>query len=241
MPKTVLEYDGPEWDVQGALKPERFYLLCTVPRSGSTLLAQALWKTGVAGAPHEYFNPVHTDVLMDRWSTSTFEEYLARLLRCRTGTNGVFGFKMHFFQLNQYWASRSLESSFPGLQYVYIRRRDRVRQAISWTRAAQTQAWAAGIPEAREPVFDPAAIQAYLAQLQGEEAGWERFFAHQSIRPLRVVYEQFTASYEHTIEEVLRFLGIDAAGAAIDARPPIARQADDLTEQWVQRFREEAA
>jgi trehalose 2-sulfotransferase len=35
--------------------PERSYLVCATPRSGSTLLCEALESTGVAGRPREYF------------------------------------------------------------------------------------------------------------------------------------------------------------------------------------------
>src|SRR5689334_21863304 len=34
---------------------ERAFLVCATPRSGSTLVCQALKKTGVAGRPEEYF------------------------------------------------------------------------------------------------------------------------------------------------------------------------------------------
>src|SRR6266511_1375673 len=34
---------------------ERSYLVCATPRSGSTLVCQALKETGVAGRPEEYF------------------------------------------------------------------------------------------------------------------------------------------------------------------------------------------
>jgi len=34
---------------------ERAFLVCATPRSGSTLVCQALWQTGVAGRPEEYF------------------------------------------------------------------------------------------------------------------------------------------------------------------------------------------
>lgn len=36
-------------------KPERSYLVCATPRSGSTLVCHALGETGVAGRPEEYF------------------------------------------------------------------------------------------------------------------------------------------------------------------------------------------
>jgi trehalose 2-sulfotransferase len=37
------------------VQPERSYLVCATPRSGSTLLCQLLDETGVAGHPEEYF------------------------------------------------------------------------------------------------------------------------------------------------------------------------------------------
>ena len=37
------------------MTPERSYLVCATPRSGSTLVCKALAETGVAGRPEEYF------------------------------------------------------------------------------------------------------------------------------------------------------------------------------------------
>lgn len=45
-----------EQNEQGELvQPERCYLVCATPRSGSTLLCETLEATGVAGRPREYF------------------------------------------------------------------------------------------------------------------------------------------------------------------------------------------
>lgn len=40
--------------------PERSYLVCATPRSGSTLVCQTLIKTGVAGRPEEYFEALRS-------------------------------------------------------------------------------------------------------------------------------------------------------------------------------------
>jgi LPS sulfotransferase NodH len=37
------------------MKPDRSYIVCATPRSGSTLVCHALGETGVAGRPEEYF------------------------------------------------------------------------------------------------------------------------------------------------------------------------------------------
>jgi len=40
--------------------PERSYLVCATPRSGSTLVCKALRETGVAGKPEEYFEALRS-------------------------------------------------------------------------------------------------------------------------------------------------------------------------------------
>src|SRR6476469_7593331 len=41
--------------VRKEMQPERSYLVCATPRSGSTLVCHALEETGVAGRPEEHF------------------------------------------------------------------------------------------------------------------------------------------------------------------------------------------
>jgi trehalose 2-sulfotransferase len=42
-------------EVPGGNTPQRSYLVCATPRSGSTLLCETLEQTGIAGRPREYF------------------------------------------------------------------------------------------------------------------------------------------------------------------------------------------
>lgn len=37
------------------MRPELSYLICATPRSGSTLLCEAMQNSGIAGCPEEYF------------------------------------------------------------------------------------------------------------------------------------------------------------------------------------------
>jgi trehalose 2-sulfotransferase len=49
------ERAGPDSPDAGVLTPQRSYLVCATPRSGSTLLCETLEATGIAGRPREYF------------------------------------------------------------------------------------------------------------------------------------------------------------------------------------------
>ena len=50
-PIVAREYDFPEFD-----RRAQPYVIAESPRSGSQLLADLLWRTGLMGAPGEYLN-----------------------------------------------------------------------------------------------------------------------------------------------------------------------------------------
>ena len=70
------------------------------------------------------------------------------------------------------------------------------------------------------------------------EAGIQEFFAEGEIVPLNIYYEDFILQYAQTIRTILRFLDLDDQSIAIPA-PLLAKTADDVSEEWVQRFRKE--
>src|SRR5688572_4337432 len=50
--------NGPDWDLPRLAGDARTYVIASIPRSGSTLLGNALWDTHRVGAPKEYLNPM---------------------------------------------------------------------------------------------------------------------------------------------------------------------------------------
>ena len=70
------------------------------------------------------------------------------------------------------------------------------------------------------------------------EAGIQEFFSEGKIVPLTIVYEDFIQEYEKTVRKVLEFLELDTISIKIPS-PSLAPTADDASEEWVQRFREE--
>lgn len=78
--------------------PSRGYLICCLQRTGSTLLAKALTRTGVAGCPLEYFNPWEQQSSWMRkiLGNSTVVDGLPRILNAGTSSNGLFGAKVQW-------------------------------------------------------------------------------------------------------------------------------------------------
>jgi len=70
------------------------------------------------------------------------------------------------------------------------------------------------------------------------EAGLQEFFAEGNIVPLTIVYEDFIQEYEQTIRSILDYLGLEAASTKID-EPYFTKLADEISEEWAQRFRAE--
>ncbi|HBJ38055.1 MAG TPA: hypothetical protein DDZ51_25520, partial [Planctomycetaceae bacterium] len=79
------------------------------------------------GMPDEYMlNPLDWCIRLGGGPAMLpLQDYIILLLRTRS-TNGTFGIKGSYFEL------RSFLDYFPMIPCVWLRRRDRVAQAISW-------------------------------------------------------------------------------------------------------------
>ena len=249
-----------------ALHAAASYVICTNPRSGSWLLSEGLAATGVAGHPREWFNVLEEQRQRARWGDQGQVDprplsYLSYLVAQGRTPNGVFGLKLHYYQLADLSAQLSqvsgyrglpvqeaISAAFPGVRYIWLTRRDKARQAISYHRACQTDVWWQIEPgaqvepdraprEARpEPRFDPVAIAGLERLAVANDAKWQSFFAQCGADPLVITYEDLAADYAGTIGAILGWLGV-AHPDAVRIRPPrLRRQADELSEAWLARY-----
>jgi len=221
----------------GSPPPRVSFAVCAHPRSGSSLLCEVLAMTELAGAPSEAFDEYQMNMFKRAWGVDTFDQYVAALMQKKTSPNGVFGFKAHYQQLIQAFGDRDLTAVFPGLRFVYIRRLDHVRQAVSYARATQTEQWTSEHERpAAPPVYDRGQIHALLEGIELEEQAWERYFAGCDAPLLRVVYEDLARAVDRTVIDVMRFLHIELPPGFEVPRPTLGRQADELTDEWVARY-----
>jgi trehalose 2-sulfotransferase len=137
------------------MQPHTSYLVCSTPRSGSTLLCEALKNTGLAGQPEEYFMPDNEAFFKELWGVSNYADYVERVIKEGTSPNGVFGAKIMWGYVDSFVGKlRSipeyerlpvpelLSTVFPNLRYIWITRSDKVQQAVSLEKANQTNVWA---------------------------------------------------------------------------------------------------
>ncbi|WP_167459254.1 MULTISPECIES: Stf0 family sulfotransferase [Streptomyces] len=141
-----------------------------------------------------------------------------------------------------------LNLAFGRTRFVCLRREDVLAQAVSWLRAEQTDTWYIGGNgeiggnggRGQLPVFDADRIGELVQIIDEHNAAWEAWFATCGISPLRVRYEELDTDMAGVTEGILTFLGLSSPdGRAIVPRHK--RQADELNDQWIERYRAESA
>ncbi|MFI7540359.1 Stf0 family sulfotransferase [Actinoplanes sp. NPDC049599] len=231
------------------------YFVCATPRTGSSLLLGLLESTGLAGRPEAYFREPDEQRWADRWGINGPDDYPAFVRAARaagTTPNGVFGAKLMWGTLDEVVAKLApgtagadlavLESTFGASRFVYLWREDVLAQAVSWLRAEQTRTWWTGDPGGTggRPRYDADAITGLLATIAGHNAAWRAWFDRYGVTPYEITYERLTADLAGGTRGILAHLGLDPA-AGRPVRPRHRRQADRLNEDWVRRYRAEAA
>lgn len=232
---------SPDLDFAAAAKPRFCYVVASTERSGSNLLCARLWQTGFLGAPTEYFN-FHTFMvqLIARFGVETMQDYVTRLFELRTSPNGVFATKAHWEQFEFMRTARVLER-LPNPRFVFIDRADLLTQAVSYARALQTRQWHSLLDSRREPKYDFQLLLWCYSTLGRRKGNWRRAFSAMGITPVMVLYEDLAKDADAVIADVVRKLDFPAEPRASVTLPQIARQGDDISSDWAERFRKEAA
>lgn len=247
----------------------RSYLICGTPRSGSTLICEMLYRSGVAGRPNSYFREVDIAYWAGEWGVSLAEgteapgfdrAYLAAMRAAGAAGTGIFGLRIMYASLAD--AGRRLQRALGGagdvpvllrqvfgpLLYIHLSRGDKLGQAVSLVRAEQTGLWhlnadgsvLEGVEERPEPVYDGERLAAVLAELEEDDRAWEAFFAAHGIEPLRLRYEEVTKAPQQALAGIFARLGLEKS-VALSMAVPTAKMADATSREWVERFRREGS
>lgn len=246
------------------------YLICATQRCGSTLLTELLARTGVAGAPNEYLllweqHAAKNDAVFWRLAVQ-------HTLKLGRTDNGEWGAKVmaNYFpgcmkQLRCAPEVKDLDDwgvsqrAFESPRIIRIRRRDRVRQAVSRYIALQTSVYHIASEGAgdgdnaflggelqhkdkgynQDVVFDFDRVDAHVRNIADEEAYWDRVLAA-STQPIHeVLYEDFAKDKENTLLGVLDFLEIQPP-ADLNVEDQMARMSNEVNERFRLLYEQEA-
>jgi LPS sulfotransferase NodH len=228
------------------------------------LLADLVQQTRLVGRVEEYFRPDHIGRWCRAWGVATdapYGRYIHAALGETATPNGVFGVKLHWYQLEWFLGKlRTLPRSnpgasdaelisqwLPGPRYVHLHREDTVRQAISYYRATYSDRWferhddaANGFTRMHRPLVAPETpdwghVRYLEDSLIKHEHHWYDFFVAAGVQPLELSYEALVGSHQDTIRGVLDFVGVPAVARQL----PLIRLkklADEQTERFVEAY-----
>jgi trehalose 2-sulfotransferase len=235
-------------------KPHFAYFICTTPRTGSSFLTQLLHSTHIAGRPREYFAFRHT-ITGENQRKDTLPGFIKTSIERGTTPNGVFAAKLfwdHFRELTNIFRQSSangtpdgsipqlLSSVFPDLNYIWLTRRDKARQAVSLDRAVQTKIWDSKHLKARvsriPPTFCFDRINVLYHLLLANDESWRSYFAANQIVPFTLTYEDLIEGYEKSTKAILEYFKIPGRESISIEKPAVHKMADSLSEEWVQEY-----
>ena len=210
------------------------YIVASTPRSGSHFLGQMLRQTGLLGDPLEYFDRGNRKT-WEHLASAANESTQTYIERRRTTPNGCFGMKLHHTQLGSALREFAPSGLFGRHRFIFLRRRDVLRQAVSFSVASQTGSWISAVPVRSTATYDFDDITAYLTEVCLQEAQWRATLAVHRANYLEVMYEDVVRDPLAAIIRIADYLGVDSASIPA-ANTATARQSTDITNQYVERY-----
>jgi len=241
------------------MKAKKSYRIWFSQRNGSTLLCKGLEQTGIAGIPGEYFNIFDSNSLCEHYKVSTWNELRDKLWSLGTSKNGVFGIK-HNMTASIYREIATLkgisegepideeqlvQDLFPNCKHIFLTRRNKVRQAVSWWKAIKDNQWHLEPNQQHENEadfyeehYDFDALTHLYKEAALRECAIQAHYTKHGIQPLTLVYEDFVKDFKNTIKQIIDYLDIEYDQLNIKEMY-YQKTANQDSEKWVQRFRED--
>lgn len=241
--------------------PTKSYRIWTSPRTGHTVLAKLLSDTGIAGKPGEHLTLHGESSLGEKYGVKNYDEIRNKIWESGTCDTGIFGCKMdrqdysvdkdtnELMKLKGFSSSENEElfwaDLFPNCKNIYLTRRNKVRQVVSWWKAIQDNTWHLKTGETRNDSqefynekYDFDALSHLLLEASLREASMQEYFSKYNLATLTLVYEDYIQNLEESVLRVLDYLGIKHDNITI---PEVyySKTSDSQSEEWVQRFRKD--
>ncbi|NIZ60761.1 sulfotransferase [Sedimentitalea sp. CY04] len=244
------------------------YVICTSPRSGSTLLCRLLRESGVVGRPGSHFH----EPSIEKWlgyygfrksQFCTRKQALTAVFQSAfehgKGESNTFGLRLQRHSFSYFTEQLGIlhpslpddksriEAVFGNTLFVHLTREDKLDQAISYVKAKQTGLWHMApdgteierLSEPNEPIYDSVAISAQLDLFEKMEAEWKEWFNRECIDSLTITYDELSAAPYEILARVLKALGSEYEPSG-EITPPTAKLADVINQEWAEKFRSEA-
>ncbi|NES69224.1 MAG: hypothetical protein F6K24_30335 [Okeania sp. SIO2D1] len=217
--------------------------ICFINRSGSTLLTELMSNHGYPTM--KFLEPFNYDHVIKRSKESnitSFSEYLYNLVK-ENSVNNKLALKIANNQL--FWLSKNgFLSQFSKVNFIYAKRKDILKQAISMVIALQTSKWLSfekyEISEEKQTeLLSEITNKTILGCVRGvtqSYALFDYFFSLHNIQPIVIYYEDIVENKQLTIERCFNYLKFPYSTNSV--KPTLMKtQYTDLNKKLEMRFR----
>ena len=177
---------------------------------------------GIGLPANEYFHFTRMDKLLKTIKETSMADFFRRLIEDQSVVYKdvkVCGVKMlldHLIEVMDLDRPTQSVRLFPGsLKFIFLRRYNKLRQAISCMRAEREGLWHRRSLKSFLRYFflsyDPEDIESYMRKIERKEEWILSFFQRHHIYPLILYYENLCSSSEAVLQRVFDFLGIEKA------------------------------
>lgn len=217
------------------------YLIFHTERTGSNHLCNLLAQTGIAG-------------IVDFWTCgffvglkgqmkNDFEAKLDAYEKAHTTANGVFGAKaglQYFMEMRREVGTERVMDYLNTInRYVWLRRYDKVAQAVSGYFAGHTKRWHSDSETNRpDPEYSKNQVDWVLMGIAAEEARMQEFFNVRGITPLQVFYEDLIADPENTVYSILDFINVKLTHP-VELKPHFKKLNNPKKGEYIARYYED--
>ena len=223
------------------------YIIYSMPRSGTRLLKSLLMQQN-CGTPSENLNPIE----IEKFEVMPRQKRLPYFYELGT-QGGIFGITIHTYHLmNQKGIDFLKELSgtqqedpfellrrlFPCAKHLYLYRRNKLKQAISWLKAERTGAFSKN-KDSMVGEYSSGDISENIKRISRFDAIWLGFFEKYDIHPFTLTYEELCRNKKRMISNILDFLEVDRDNIHINPDMLPARLYNTTSEEWYQRYLKE--
>lgn len=218
------------------------YIVCTTARSGSNLFCDFLKNTKSLGHPIEAFNP---DIIrksafyksVDEEDSISVDSYISWISKRHRTQNGIFGTKLLFEDFDMFRGFSAFSTLFRNAFVVHLRRRSKLRQAISYYFAEKTGQWVSTDIAQLDPAdvpFDFDEIDRHMRRLIIQDATWSSILQGMGQRYMEVYFEDFVAAPAETISAMLMEFG--SSGQDVPVFATLQEQRNPRTAEFIKSF-----
>jgi len=240
--------------------PRNSYILFFSPRSGSNLITTQLQSISF-GNPFEAFHH-NQKRLNERYGWKIYPSdpvgYFRQAYQALT-INDVFGVKITWKQYNTFISIlrqivgieseelndfETIEIFFPNVKYLFLKRRNKIKQAISYSKGMQTGIWKATKEEMEvnqeyivPPQYDQLHIECCLDELLVSDEGFEQLLAAYLEEHHKIWYEDIAKNFTEEMLKIYEYIGVDKN---IEKPVPVIKKlANRQSDVWYDEFIEE--